>query len=106
MDVAGRLDQLEERIATLENETIDDHASRTARNAERQRAAIQRAEPVKGQQRALLPWNLQRGCSKRRYPCRRNARAKAAAVERRRGDRMNAYRCSACGAWHVGHLKY
>lgn len=45
-----------------------------------------------------------RACDgKARYPSKRNAVGKAAVVERWQGRRMNAYRCSLCSAWHIGH---
>jgi hypothetical protein len=47
--------------------------------------------------------NQQRvACTKKRFESQRTAK-RAARLIRDRGERMHAYFCTACSAWHVGH---
>lgn len=39
---------------------------------------------------------------KRQYPDVRTARAVAKSMRRRTGERINTYRCHACGYYHLG----
>lgn len=40
---------------------------------------------------------------KQRHPDRDSAVRHATSLQRKLGARVNAYRCSICGSWHVGH---
>jgi len=43
-----------------------------------------------------------RECGKKKFPSRPGA-AHAARMIRERGERMHAYFCAGCRAWHIGH---
>ena len=49
------------------------------------------------------------GCrGKRWYPSKAHAQSavRRSQLERGQDGRMNAYRCKACGRWHIGHRPY